>query len=54
MLILIVAGILIAGYFFKALRDSSISKKDELTLCPYCGKDLRKEKTISEIKTEKL
>jgi len=40
-LILFVAGLLIAKYFFQALRDSSISKKDELTFCPYCGKDLR-------------
>jgi len=53
-LILFVAGILIAKYFFQALRDSSISKKDELTFCPYCGKDLRKEKAIPEIKAEKL
>jgi len=52
-LILSVAGILIAGYFFKALRDSSISKKDELTFCPYCGKDLRKEKAIPEVQAEK-
>ena len=45
LLILFVAGILIAKYFFQALRDSSISKKDELTFCPYCGRDLRQGKT---------
>jgi len=54
MLILIVAGILIAKYFFQALRDSSISKKDELTFCPYCGKGLRQEKAIPEVQAEKL
>ena len=37
MAILIVAGILIAKYFFQALRDSSISEKDELSFYPYCG-----------------
>jgi hypothetical protein len=54
MLILIVAGILIAKCFFQALRDSSMPKKDELAFCPYCGKDLRKGKTISEVRAEKL
>jgi len=54
MLILIVAGILVAKYFFQALRDPSISKKDELTLCPYCGKDLRQSKIIPEAQAEKL
>ena len=54
MLILIVAGILIAKYFFQALRDSSISKKDDLTFCPYCGKDLSQGKTISEVQAEKV
>jgi len=54
MLILIVAGILVAKYFFQALRDPSISKKDELTLCPYCGKDLRQSKIIPEVQAEKL
>ena len=45
MLILILAGILVAKYFFQALRDSSISKKDDLIFCPYCGRDLRQGKT---------
>jgi hypothetical protein len=45
MLILFVAGILIAKYFFQALRDSSISKREELTFCPYCGKDLKQGKS---------
>jgi hypothetical protein len=54
MLILMVAGILIAKYFFQALRDSSIFRKDELTFCPYCGKDLKQDRTISEIQAEKL
>ena len=54
LLVLFVAGILIAKYFFQALRDSSMPKKDELAFCPYCGKDLRKEKAIPEIKAEKL
>ena len=40
LLILIVAGILIAKYFFQALRDSSMPKKEELIFCPSCGKDL--------------
>jgi hypothetical protein len=53
LLILFVAGILIAKYFFQALRDASMPKKDELASCPYCGKDLRKEKTIPEIQAEK-
>ena len=54
LLILFVAGILVAKYFFQALRDSSMSKNDELVFCPYCGKDLRQEKAISDIKAEKL
>ena len=54
MLILIVAGLLIAKYFFQALRDSSISKKEELTFCPYCGKELRQGRAISEAQVEKL
>jgi hypothetical protein len=54
MLILFVAGILIAKYFFQALRDSSISKKDESTFCPYCGKDLKQGRAISEAQVEKL
>jgi hypothetical protein len=54
LLILAVAGILIAKYFFQALRDSSVPKKEELTFCPYCGKDLRKEKAIPEVQAEKL
>jgi hypothetical protein len=54
MLILIVAGILVAKYFFQALRDSSMPKKDELIFCPYCGKGLSQEKAIPEIKAEKL
>ena len=52
--ILFVAGILIAKYFFQALRDASMPRKDEQSFCPYCGKDLRKEKAIPEIKAEKL
>jgi hypothetical protein len=48
------AGILIAKYFFQALKDSSISKTDKLTFCPYCAKDLRQSKTIREIQAEKL
>jgi len=54
MLILFAAGILIAKYFFQALRDSSISKKDELSFCPYCGKDLKQGRAISEAQVEKL
>jgi hypothetical protein len=55
LLILIVAGILIAKYFFQALRDSSMPKKEELIFCPFCGKDLRRQdRTISEIQPEKL
>jgi len=54
LLILIVAGILIAKYFFRALKESSISKKDELAFCPYCGKDLKQGKTIPEVQAEKL
>ncbi len=54
MLILIIAGILIAGYFFKALRNPSMSIKDEPTFCPYCGKDLRQSKIIPEAQAEKL
>ena len=53
MLILFVAGILIAKYFFQALRDSSMPKKDELAFCPYCGKDLRQGRAISEVQVEK-
>jgi len=49
MLILILAGILIAKCFFQAVRDSSLTRKDDLTFCPYCGKDLRQGKTISEV-----
>ena len=44
LLILFVAGLLIAKYFFQALRDSSMPKKDELAFCPHCGKDLRQGK----------
>jgi len=54
LLILSVAGILIAKYFFQALRESSMPRKDEQSFCPYCGKDLRKEEAIPEIKAEKL
>ena len=54
MLILIVAGILIAKCFFQALRNSSISRKDDLTFCPYCGKDLKQDKTIPEVQAEKV
>jgi len=54
MLILFVAGILIAKYFFQALRDSSISKKDELSFCPYCGKELEQGKIIPGVHAEKV
>ena len=54
LLILSLAGILIAKYFFQALRDSSMPKKDELASCPYCGKDLRQDRAISEVQPEKL
>jgi len=54
MLILIVAGTLIAKYFFQALRDSSMPKKDELAFCPHCGRDLRQGRAISEVQPEKL
>ena len=54
LLILSVAGILIAKYFFQALRDSAMPKKDELAFCPYCGKDLRQGRAISEVQPEKL
>jgi hypothetical protein len=53
LLILFVAGILIAKYFFQALRDASMPKKDELASCPYCGKDLRQGRAISEIQPER-
>jgi hypothetical protein len=52
--ILFVAGILVAKYFFQALRDSSVPRKAEQSFCPCCGKDLRKEKTIPEVQAEKL
>jgi hypothetical protein len=57
MLILVVAGILVAKYFFQALRDSSISKREESTFCaycPYCGKDLKLGRAVSEAQAEKL
>lgn len=54
MLILIAAGILIAGYFLKALRDSSGSKKDESTFCPHCGQEIKHDKTIPEVQAEKV
>jgi H+/Cl- antiporter ClcA len=54
LLILFVAGILVAKYFFQALRDSSMPKKDELASCPYCGRDLRRGRAISEVQPEKL
>ena len=54
LLILFVAGILIAKYFFQALRDSSMIKKDELAFCPHCGRDLRQGRAISEAQVEKL
>ena len=44
MLSLIVAGILIAKYFFQALSGSSICRKDGATFCPYCGKDIKRDK----------
>lgn len=53
MLILIVAGILIAGYFFKALKDSSLSKKDESAFCSYCRQEIKHSKTIPEVQVEK-
>ena len=54
LLILFVAGILIAKYFSQALRDASMPKKDELASCPYCGKDLRQSRAIPEVQPEKL
>ncbi len=54
MFILFVAGILVAKYFFQALKDSSVSQKDELTFCPYCGKKLKQEKVIPEVHAEKV
>jgi len=54
LLILFVAGILIAKYFFQALRDSSMPKKDELVFCPYCGKDLKQGRIIPEVHAEKV
>ena len=54
MLILFVAGILIAKYFFQVLRDSSISRKNRLTFCPYCGKEISQMKTIHEVQAEKV
>ena len=54
LLVLFVTGIVIAKYFFQALRDSSMSKKDGLAFCPYCGKDLRQGRAISEAQVEKL
>ena len=53
LLILAVAGILIAKYFLQALRDLSMPKKEELASCPYCGKDLRQGRAISEVQVEK-
>jgi len=47
--ILFLAGIIIAKYFFQALKDSSLPKKEELLFCPFCGKDLRQGKALSEI-----
>jgi len=52
--ILFVAGILIAKYFFQALRNSSVSRKDDLTFCPYCGKELRQSRTVTEVKAERV
>lgn len=54
LLILIVAGILVAKYFFQALRDLSMPRKDEQSFCPHCGKDLRQGRAISEVQPEKL
>jgi len=54
LLILFVAGILIAKYFFQALRDASMPKKDELASCPYCGKDPRQGRAISDVQAERL
>jgi hypothetical protein len=54
LLILFVAGILTAKYFFQALRDASMLRRDELAFCPYCGKDLRQGRAISEVQHEKL
>ena len=53
MLIFLVAGILIAGYFFKALRECSISKKVESTFCPYCGQEIKHGNGIPEVHAEK-
>ena len=54
LLIMFVAGILIAKYFFQALKDSSLPKKDELAFCPFCGKDLTQDRAISGVQPEKL
>jgi hypothetical protein len=53
LLILFVAGIVIAKYFFEDLRNSSMPEKDELTFCPYCGKDLKHGRAIFEAQVEK-
>ena len=54
LLILFVAGILIAKYFFQALRTLSMPQKDELSFCPYCGKDLGQGRAISDVQAERL
>ena len=54
LLILFVAGLLVAKYFFQALRNSSMPKKDELASCPYCGKDLKQGRIIPEVHAEKV
>jgi hypothetical protein len=54
MLILIIAGVLIAGYFFKTLRESTKFRKEDLTFCPYCGRELKSGEEIAEIHAEKV
>ena len=54
MLILIIAGVLIAGYFFKTLRASSDSRKDESSFCPYCGQEVKRGRTTPEVHAEKV
>jgi hypothetical protein len=46
MLLLVVAGILIAGYFFRALNVSSGLRKAESDFCPYC----RKARTANSVR----
>ena len=52
--IIFFAGILIAKYFFQVLRDLSMPRKDEQSFCPYCGKDLRQGRAISDVQPKRL